>query len=248
MNCFFRVINPFSAVQQTSRSADEKLKELQAELRYIEYDIENMHRSLTECRENIEVLENKIKQDTNELEKLIEEQNLFQFWENSFGKSGNSMRDFLFQDSLQELNLNLKNSLDYLCDTGTDYHELDTSLDNNFSFIGSDYGKRSSGERKRTALALFFSLVELTRARSNHETQFIILDEIFDALDASGQEAAHKLIMRLHYGSEYSPGIKKVFVITHSPITAGLCHSIRVEKSSSSGTQFFLFPISSLVN
>jgi len=184
-----------------------------------------------------------------ELQSIQKEQDLLSFWELAFGRGQipgtvgvHSMRDYVFQDSLSELNATLKQSLEFLCDDGVHMHDLDTSLDANFAFTGSEYGKRSSGERRRTALALFFALVDLTRARSSHQTQFLILDEIFDALDASGQEAAHRLIQRLHQGTEYSNGIKKVFVITHSPITAGLCHTLRVEKSPT-GTQFQPHPL-----
>ncbi|KAK4183371.1 hypothetical protein QBC35DRAFT_543907 [Podospora australis] len=51
------------------------------------------------------------------------------------------------------------------------------------------YGKRSSGERKRVDLALFFALLQLARARSAHRAHYVLVDEVFDSLDEAGQAA-----------------------------------------------------------
>lgn len=227
--------------------------ELKSEINALEREIELYDKYIQQEQQEILKMKEHIKSTKDKLVNIQNQQEIYHFWELAFGKAAisvsqknaasvYSMRDYVFQDSLKELNITLKQSLEYLCDDGVNYHDLDTALDANFSFTGSEYGKRSSGERRRTALALFFALVELTRARSTHQTHFIVLDEIFDALDSGGQDAAHRLIQRLQSGSDLFSGIKKVFVITHSPITAGLCHSLRVEKSPS-GTEFFPHPL-----
>lgn len=51
------------------------------------------------------------------------------------------------------------------------------------------YSKRSSGERKRIDLALFFALLQLARARSAHRAHYVLVDEVFDNLDRAGQAA-----------------------------------------------------------
>jgi recombinational DNA repair ATPase RecF len=51
------------------------------------------------------------------------------------------------------------------------------------------YNKRSSGERKRVDLALFFALLQLARARSAHRAYYVLVDEVFDNLDKAGQAA-----------------------------------------------------------
>lgn len=51
------------------------------------------------------------------------------------------------------------------------------------------YGKRSSGERKRVDLALFFALLQLSLARSAHRSHYLLVDEVFDSLDGAGQAA-----------------------------------------------------------
>ncbi|ROV87237.1 hypothetical protein VMCG_10762 [Cytospora schulzeri] len=49
------------------------------------------------------------------------------------------------------------------------------------------YSKRSGGERKRIDLALFFALLHLGHARSRHRARYLLVDEVFDSLDAAGQ-------------------------------------------------------------
>lgn len=51
------------------------------------------------------------------------------------------------------------------------------------------YGKRSGGERKRIDLALFFALLHVGHARSPHRAHYMLVDEVFDSLDAAGQAA-----------------------------------------------------------
>ncbi|KAH6846930.1 P-loop containing nucleoside triphosphate hydrolase protein [Chaetomium sp. MPI-CAGE-AT-0009] len=54
------------------------------------------------------------------------------------------------------------------------------------------YNKRSSGERKRVDLALFFALLQLAQARSAHRAHYLLIDEVFDNLDKAGQAAVAK--------------------------------------------------------
>lgn len=201
-------------------------------------------------RELASLLESEEQQEAERLQKmaelegerslLVEKEVVLSFWDEGFGRKGKSMRDYVFEENLFELNAVLEEVMERLCDDGVDYHDLQTSLSKDFAFSGKDYGKRSSGERKRTALALFFSLVQLTRSRSRHQTEFIMLDECFDALDASGQDSAHRIIVEMHRGLGNSAGVQKAFVITHSQ-NANVGHLLRVEKNAA-GTQFFPEP------
>ncbi|KUI69067.1 hypothetical protein VM1G_04693 [Cytospora mali] len=49
------------------------------------------------------------------------------------------------------------------------------------------YATRSGGERKRIDLALFFALLHLGHAHSRHRARYLLMDEVFDSLDATGQ-------------------------------------------------------------
>ncbi|KAL7623337.1 hypothetical protein AAE478_007018 [Parahypoxylon ruwenzoriense] len=84
---------------------------------------------------------------------------------------------------------------------------LDPSLSINPAL---EYAKKSSGERKRVDLALFFTIFMMGEARSAHMARYMLVDEAFDNLDSTGQTSVLNwcrwMIERLEY----------VFVITHS--------------------------------
>ncbi|PTD09755.1 hypothetical protein FCULG_00008915 [Fusarium culmorum] len=73
------------------------------------------------------------------------------------------------------------------------------------------YGKRSSGERKRVDLALFFALLQLARAKSTHRAHYVLIDEVFDNLDNAGQASVIKWLSVMS-----QTVVGWVVVITHS--------------------------------
>ena len=54
------------------------------------------------------------------------------------------------------------------------------------------------------------ALFELVRQRGRFRADFVMLDEVFDALDVTGQEAVQGLLSML------AERVTKVFVITHA--------------------------------
>lgn len=67
------------------------------------------------------------------------------------------------------------------------------------------YGKRSGGERKRIDLAVFFAL------RSPHRAHYMLIDEVFDSLDAVGQAAVVRWCSFMA-----AARVGYILVITHS--------------------------------
>eukprot|EP00742_Colponemidia_sp_Colp-10_P011158 GILJ01012369.1.p1 GENE.GILJ01012369.1~~GILJ01012369.1.p1 ORF type:complete len:1008 (+),score=211.30 GILJ01012369.1:64-3087(+) len=145
---------------------------------------------------------------------LSNKMSVLNFWTVSFEKKQRlnnplpNLRSFLLHDSIQELNQLLLKYSDILIEPQF-LHELSIQFDSNLRIVG-DYGKRSAGQRRRNDLAILFSLFELARQRSRFNADFIMLDEIFDALDVLGQEKVRDVIRFL---SQY---VSKVFIITHS--------------------------------
>ncbi|KAI0473021.1 P-loop containing nucleoside triphosphate hydrolase protein [Xylariaceae sp. FL0804] len=77
------------------------------------------------------------------------------------------------------------------------------------------YPKRSGGERKRIDLALFFGLMQLSQMRSAHRAHYILVDEVFDSLDAAGQAVV------VAWADYLMPRVEYRLVITHSPQMMG---------------------------
>ena len=78
------------------------------------------------------------------------------------------------------------------------------------------YHKRSSGERKRVDLALFFVLLQLARARSAYRAHYVLVDEVFDNLDEVGQAA----VVRWCDVMTQAGVVGWIVVITHSRFLA----------------------------
>ncbi|KAK4159711.1 P-loop-containing protein [Cladorrhinum sp. PSN259] len=89
------------------------------------------------------------------------------------------------------------------------------------------YGKRSSGERKRIDLALFFALLQLARARSAHRAHYVLVDEVFDSLDEAGQRA----VVRWCEAMTQTTLVGWAVVITHSQFLVDRDYS-KVEDAS----------------
>ncbi|KAF4440346.1 hypothetical protein F53441_12294 [Fusarium austroafricanum] len=100
-----------------------------------------------------------------------------------------------------------------MSDTSFSGSVLDSSLAVNSSL---SYNKRSSGERKRIDLGLFFALLQLARARSAHRAHYVLIDEVFDNLDKAGQAAV------VRWCSVMSRALVGwIVVITHSQFLVG---------------------------
>ncbi|KAK3291702.1 uncharacterized protein B0H64DRAFT_468369 [Chaetomium fimeti] len=99
-------------------------------------------------------------------------------------------------------------SADDTADPSPSESVLDATLAVNPSLA---YNKRSSGERKRVDLALFFALLQLARARSAHRAHYVLVDEVFDNLDKAGQAAVARWC-----GIMSQTVVGWIVVITHS--------------------------------
>lgn len=153
---------------------------------------------------------------------------------NSTKKAKANFRDHVLAKSMSELNGLLIQVLTVLYDdtrhahvaTGMLRSLFESNSDNTDSNSSSSgcvldhtlavhsslaYSKRSSGERKRIDLALFFALMQLVRARSAHRAHYVLVDEVFDNLDNAGQEAVIRWC-----GVMLQTAVGWVVVITHS--------------------------------
>ncbi|KAI0017533.1 P-loop containing nucleoside triphosphate hydrolase protein [Xylariomycetidae sp. FL0641] len=165
-------------------------------------------------------------------ETLASVRELYGFWENAFAVKRNtkastaSFRSYILEISLGDLNAVVRQLLAVLFqDT---HHAANLSAGVLRSIFAEDeeqngvlgrtltidpslaYAKRSGGERKRIDLALFFGLLRLAQARSPHRARYLLVDEVFDSLDAAGRS----LVAR--YADVLMAGVEHRLIITHS--------------------------------
>ncbi|PRP88836.1 hypothetical protein PROFUN_00304 [Planoprotostelium fungivorum] len=137
------------------------------------------------------------------------------FWEMAFDKRSktgmgfSSLRGYVMEGAVASLNAICG---EYMQTLGTPNLTVTFSSDLE---LEESYGKRSGGERRRTDLVTLFALFELVRQHSRHQAEYMILDEIFDALDADGLSAAEATIKIL------AEKVNKVFVISHNQSVIG---------------------------
>ncbi|KAJ4141738.1 hypothetical protein NW768_000955 [Fusarium equiseti] len=163
---------------------------------------------------------------------IISDRELFNFWSSSLTKRTKratkgkapttNFREHILLKSISELNGLLAQVLTVLYDDTRHAHmatgmlrsllEEPDVLDPTLAVSPSlAYGKRSSGERKRVDLALFFALLQLARAKSAHRAHYVLVDEVFDNLDNAGQAAVMRWL-----GVMSQTVVGWVIVITHS--------------------------------
>ncbi|KAL0491727.1 hypothetical protein AKO1_000623 [Acrasis kona] len=181
-------------------------------------------------------LSSKRKDTQKDIDEKIRQESILEFWERAFdrrsrkswGKNDSkfvTMRSHLLERSIKDLNSILEEYSNML---GS--NSLDIKFDSDL-MVTEEYGKRSAGQRKRNQLVIFFALFELVRQRSRFRANFLMLDEVFDALDAKGQESVKNVIDML------SKRISKVFIITHSPSMGRHGHNIKAVMGPK-GTQY----------
>ncbi|KAF8456093.1 hypothetical protein BDZ91DRAFT_745687 [Kalaharituber pfeilii] len=195
-------------------------------------------------REKMGALEKEMEGSRERLERLEGDIRVLLFWDTAFSKkqatvNAPNMRHFLISSSIEELNSLIKTNMSLLTTpilspapavTTTNtlglQRRLDAELPISFTpdlsiYPPSAFGKRSSGQRKRNNLAVLFALFQLIRQKSRFRADFIMLDEVFDALDREGQVQAAELISAVSAAGTSRIGaaggeVKHVLVVTHS--------------------------------
>lgn len=94
---------------------------------------------------------------------------------------------------------------------------------------GTTYQANSEGEKKRIDLAISLAIQDLVLSKSNMSTNFVVYDEVFDALDAIGSENVVDLLR------ERLNTVGSIFVITHSESLKPLFENIITVTKTSQG-------------
>ncbi|KAI0859951.1 P-loop containing nucleoside triphosphate hydrolase protein [Xylaria cubensis] len=172
-----------------------------------------------------------------EIESLMSTRELFAFWEESLSRrrtksaAASTFRNHVLDKSLQELNAVASRILLELYENTRHARELTKGMLSTIFAAEDDqdsartpalldqtlgvtktlaYAKRSGGERKRIDLAVFFALVQIAQAHSSHRARYMLVDEVFDSLDAAGQAAVVRWCSRLMTWTDFQ------LVVTHS--------------------------------
>ncbi|KAI0536184.1 P-loop containing nucleoside triphosphate hydrolase protein [Xylaria digitata] len=189
-----------------------------------------------------------------DIESLMSTRKLFAFWDDSLSRrrmkspAMSTFRSYVLDKSLQEVNAVASNILLLLYENTRHARELTKGMLR--TIIADDpeadqgpvlldptlgvtktlsYAKRSSGERKRVDLAVFFALVQIAQARSTHRARYMLVDEVFDSLDAAGQAAVVRQSSKLMSRTDFQ------LVVTHSESLTGSAPGVSNDEGGDDG-------------
>jgi recombinational DNA repair ATPase RecF/predicted phosphodiesterase len=208
----------------------ESKKDVETKLKMIQHSGTVTQKRLEQVSEELKIAQDKHTIIVNKIESLEREVACIEYWDRAFDKKARkgdiTMRSILLDQSVQDVNSILAEFSKLLGPNA-----LQVSFDSDL-MINEEYGKRSAGQRKRNHLVILLSLFELVRQRSRFRADFLMLDEVFDALDKEGQGTVTSVIDML------AQRIRKVFIITHSPLMERYGHGSIKTVMNERGTQY----------
>lgn len=131
-------------------------------------------------------------------------------------------RGYLLEDVIKYLNNRAK---DY-CEVVFGTRDLSLEVDGNnlsISYCGKNFDNLSGGEKQRCDIILQLAIRELLQNYLGYNSNIIVLDEIFDALDSIATENIIKLI------SSALTSVESVFVISHHATELGLNYDVKLQ-------------------
>lgn len=124
--------------------------------------------------------------------------NLLIFWEKQLKFD---FKTYLLKDAIEQFNSILNHFHQFI-----PFFQLKLSLDEELNII-QDFGKRSTGQRRRNEIILIISLFHLIQQRLGFKSNFIMLDEVLNSLDQNGIDEILNLLENVN--------IEKIFIISH---------------------------------
>lgn len=172
----------------------------------------SQERQLNECKEKIKSLDSEIEQKSEEI-------NYVKFWVNGFSRKG--IRSFMLDKVVPYINERLNHYLTILTDGGItarfntvkqlssgEYRE-DFNLEIKNKKASETYEGNSGGERRRVDLAVALAFNDFISSRSGKRFNILLLDEVFEGVDAEGLYYVIKVL------EDLARRKSSVFVITH---------------------------------
>lgn len=200
----------------TKQNSDNSHK-INLETQNLQNQVDQYESIKENCLKKIKLLKENQANAQKVISDLEEQITSYTFWEAAFhikhkeSYGFSSFRAFILEKAVVSLNQIFSTYMEKLSE---DSLPLSLTLTPSLEFRES-YGKRSGGERKRSDLVTLLALFELVRQQNRYVAEYLILDEVFDALDVKGQQAIQSLLEIL------KEKVKKVLVVTHSDIISG---------------------------
>lgn len=244
-----------TAALEVMRKEHDVLSKLKDELLRCETQRQEVEATMKDTRQVLDRLNTEIhgKEATatekrTEHDTMKKELDILEYWKTNLGNTlRGKFRKFCVTRYVDILNAKLAENIALI---NTSNH-LRCKIDENLRIIttsssGVSFNQRSSGERKKTQLALLFAIINFMMSNSAFQNRMLFVDEIFDFLDSSGRIVVEEWIEQ--FSTRH--GNMQTFIVTHMPVedlsrAKGIIDIKRHSKASSSfaATSFCLGPV-----
>lgn len=237
-----RLVAQIQEAEQRQKWADqlrEEQRQAKEDYKSIEQQKPLQSGQLSKYKEDKSETQGEIKQMMQDKQAIEERLNYLAMLAEIFGSQG--MKSYLFDRVTPELNKYFNKYLQYLDDMRGEISTQKTlqsgerrekfSIDVSHNSGGNSYKGLSAGERNKVDLALSLAFNKLVREITQHQFDFLFLDEIFENLDECSSEQVVQLI------EDFASDISTVFVISHNPAVRDIIsNKLVVKKQGGSAT------------
>tara|TARA_R110002110_G_scaffold7243_6_gene36819 strand:- start:10395 stop:12329 length:1935 start_codon:yes stop_codon:yes gene_type:complete len=210
-----------TAIKSRIESEQEQVRLLQRQLEEISQseDDQVWKNLLEELKQELKVCTKEIKDCGSKIKSKSEEIDYVQFWVDGFSRKG--IRSYMLDKVVPFINERLNHYLTILTDGGItarfntvkqlssgEYRD-DFNLEILNKKASETYEGNSGGERRRVDLAVALAFNDFISARSGKRLNILLLDEVFEGIDAEGLYYVIKVL------EDLARRKSSVFVITH---------------------------------
>jgi DNA repair exonuclease SbcCD ATPase subunit len=216
-----RSLNVIDATEEQARNMKLEAREALRRVKAIQAEPNPFREQIDAVQARIEAVEKVLAEARKDQERASLERAHFEFWVRGYGPQG--LPSFALDSVMPLLTERANHYLEILADGDislcfSTQRELRSSkgefrdkISLSWEAEGVTDKAPSGGQWKKMEIACDFALMDLVSRMSEHKSDVLVLDEIFEGLDAEGVDRVGYLLQKLR--AEHS----SIFVISHAP-------------------------------